>query len=115
VVYAVRLRPELLAQRSFAFLLLASYLTVLGARLPRRDGELATNRSAAGPESQEVDDTGQRIVRVGALIVYEAVLGFGSHGTVVFLGGLNGRPVAVKRMLAQFLRAADRYGALLIA
>lgn len=36
------------------------------------------------------------------------VLGYGSHGTVVLRGSLNGRPVAVKRMLSRFNRAADR-------
>jgi serine/threonine-protein kinase/endoribonuclease IRE1 len=42
------------------------------------------------------------------------VLGYGSHGTVVLRGSLNGRPVAVKRMLSRFNRAADREVSLLI-
>ena len=34
-----------------------------------------------------------------ALQVKQAVLGYGSQGTVVFEGYLHGRPVAVKRMM----------------
>ena len=42
------------------------------------------------------------------------VLGYGSHGTTVLRGSLHGRPVAVKRMLSRFNRAADREVSLLI-
>ena len=52
--------------------------------------------------------------RVGSLLLTSVVLGYGSHGTMVFRGSLNGRPVAVKRMLARFNRAADREVSLLI-
>ena len=52
--------------------------------------------------------------RVGSLLLTSTVLGYGSHGTMVFKGSLNGRPVAVKRMLARFNRAADREVSLLI-
>ena len=34
--------------------------------------------------------------------------GFGSHGTVVFKGSLQGRAVAVKRLLHDFVTLADR-------
>jgi hypothetical protein len=37
------------------------------------------------------------------------ILGYGSHGTMVFKGWLNGRPVAVKRMLTHFHKSVDRY------
>jgi hypothetical protein len=46
------------------------------------------------------------------------VLGYGSHGTVVLegvLGGLDGRPVAVKRMLKVFHKNAARETALLVS
>lgn len=36
------------------------------------------------------------------------VLGYGSGGTVVFSGELDGRPVAVKRMLRQFYEVARK-------
>ena len=53
---------------------------------------------------------GQQRQTVGSLVVaLSSVLGYGSHGTVVFRGSLNGRPVAVKRMLSQFHRAAERW------
>lgn len=36
------------------------------------------------------------------------MLGYGSGGTVVFAGELDGRPVAVKRMLRQFYEMARK-------
>lgn len=53
-------------------------------------------------------------VRVGCLTVSDNVLGYGSHGTVVYKGLLEGRPVAVKRMLTDFHARADREISLLI-
>lgn len=35
-------------------------------------------------------------------------LGFGSHGTVVFLGKFENREVAVKRMLSEYYELAER-------
>lgn len=52
--------------------------------------------------------------RVGCLTVSDTVLGYGSHGTVVYRGLLEGRPVAVKRMLTDFHARADREISLLI-
>ncbi|KAI6041523.1 hypothetical protein EDC04DRAFT_3139667 [Pisolithus marmoratus] len=43
-----------------------------------------------------------------SLAVSETILGFGSHGTVVFRGSLQGRPVAVKRLLQDFVTLASR-------
>ncbi|KIK68343.1 hypothetical protein GYMLUDRAFT_237414 [Collybiopsis luxurians FD-317 M1] len=42
------------------------------------------------------------------LFVSDTVLGFGSHGTVVFRGSLQGRSVAVKRLLRDFVTLASR-------
>ncbi|KAI0795764.1 hypothetical protein C8Q75DRAFT_747312 [Abortiporus biennis] len=50
---------------------------------------------------------------VPSLIVSDTVLGFGSHGTVVFKGSLQGRAVAVKRLLQDFVTLADREVAIL--
>ncbi|KAK7433984.1 bifunctional endoribonuclease/protein kinase ire1 [Stygiomarasmius scandens] len=43
-----------------------------------------------------------------SLIVSDTVLGFGSHGTVVYSGSLQGRAVAVKRLLSSFVTLAAR-------
>ncbi|PFH53439.1 hypothetical protein AMATHDRAFT_54469 [Amanita thiersii Skay4041] len=43
-----------------------------------------------------------------SLIVSDTILGFGSHGTVVFKGSLQGRAVAVKRLLRDFVTLASR-------
>ncbi|EJD02004.1 uncharacterized protein FOMMEDRAFT_109089 [Fomitiporia mediterranea MF3/22] len=42
------------------------------------------------------------------LVVSDEVLGYGSHGTVVYRGSLQGRPVAVKRLLQDFVTLASR-------
>jgi hypothetical protein len=56
----------------------------------------------------EEDAYGKILARVGAMIVYDKVLGYGSYGTIVYLGTLHGRFVAVKRMLSQLHKVADR-------
>ncbi|KAF9441612.1 kinase-like protein, partial [Macrolepiota fuliginosa MF-IS2] len=43
-----------------------------------------------------------------SLNVSDTVLGYGSHGTVVYRGSLQGRAVAVKRLLADFVTLASR-------
>ena len=48
------------------------------------------------------------LVQVGRLKVYtDTVLGFGSHGTMVYKGSFDGRDVAVKRMLQEFYDIAS--------
>jgi len=53
-------------------------------------------------------------LRVGRLTVGPAILGLGSCGTVVFEGSLDGRPVAVKRLLSHFHGLAKKELAALI-
>ncbi|KAJ7507249.1 hypothetical protein B0H11DRAFT_2153641 [Mycena galericulata] len=43
-----------------------------------------------------------------SLVVSDTVLGYGSHGTVVYRGSLQGRAVAVKRLLQDFVTLASR-------
>lgn len=46
---------------------------------------------------------------VGKLQIYTSeVLGYGSSGTIVYKGLLDGRVVAVKRMLSEFYELANR-------
>ncbi|KAJ1736620.1 bifunctional endoribonuclease/protein kinase ire1 [Coemansia sp. Benny D160-2] len=46
-------------------------------------------------------------VRLGAISLSDQVLGYGSHGTVVYRGEFQGRAVAVKRLLLDFYDVAD--------
>jgi len=55
-----------------------------------------------------------RNVQGGAITVSSTVLGYGSHGTVVYQGSLAGRPVAVKRLLQIHHQSAQREIALLM-
>ena len=58
---------------------------------------------------ETMDADGKRLLRVGALQIHcEHILGYGSHGTTVYRGSLDGRPLAVTRILTQFVRSADR-------
>ena len=48
------------------------------------------------------------VIQIGHLKVYtDTVLGFGSHGTMVYKGVFGGRDVAVKRMLLEFYEIAS--------
>eukprot|EP01132_Coremiostelium_polycephalum_P010882 gene10882-13331_t len=53
-------------------------------------------------------------ILIGKLEITQKVLGTGSCGTVVYEGYMDGRKVAIKRMLAQFIRFADREVSLLL-
>ena len=48
------------------------------------------------------------IIKVGRLQIGPGVLGYGSGGTIVFEGMLDGREVAVKRLLRQFYELAQK-------
>ena len=53
-------------------------------------------------------DVSGPIIQVGRLRVFtDTVLGFGSHGTMVYKGSFDGRDVAVKRMLQEFYDIAS--------
>ncbi|KAH8829150.1 hypothetical protein DL96DRAFT_1668744 [Flagelloscypha sp. PMI_526] len=68
-----------------------------------------TPRSAISFESPPVSTP-----KPTSLIVSEKnILGYGSHGTVVYKGSLQGRPVAVKRLLQDFVTLASREVAIL--
>ena len=68
----------------------------------------------ASPEEVEVDGAVFRKLGQQGLLVGQAILGKGSHGTVVLDGRLRSRPVAVKRMLRSFYDLAQREVDLLI-
>ena len=55
-----------------------------------------------------------KMKRNEVISVSEDVLGYGGHGTVVYKGVLDGRNVAVKRMLKAYHASADREISLLI-
>ncbi|CAH7682124.1 IRE protein kinase [Phakopsora pachyrhizi] len=63
------------------------------------------------PESQEEDGRisqtgGWNPQKVGSLRVTDETIGYGSHGTVVLKGRFQGRQVAVKRLLKDFVTIA---------
>lgn len=64
----------------------------------KSDGAITTN----------VTDVAESVIQIGHLRVNtNIVLGFGSHGTMVYRGSFGGRDVAVKRMLLQFYEIAS--------
>ncbi|KAK9828434.1 hypothetical protein WJX81_007728 [Elliptochloris bilobata] len=55
------------------------------------------------------EETGRKgVCRVGRMEVGPEILGYGSSGTLVFEGTLDGRPIAVKRLLRQFYELAHK-------
>ena len=77
-----------------------------------------TNRKKKEEEADatqaETDADTKTENQVGVIQVTDEVLGFGGHGTVVYKGTLDGRRVAVKRMLKAYHASADREISLLI-
>ncbi|KAL8743975.1 MAG: hypothetical protein Q9190_003730 [Brigantiaea leucoxantha] len=56
----------------------------------------------------DMTDLSGPVIEIGHLKVFtDTVLGFGSHGTMVYKGSFGGRDVAVKRMLLQFYDIAS--------
>jgi serine/threonine protein kinase len=83
----------------------------LGRRKRLSDEQVANARLSAIPTKYpENSSADEGIIQVDESIV----LGHGGHGTVVYKGMLEGRPVAVKRMLKTYHASADREISLLI-
>jgi serine/threonine protein kinase len=77
----------------------------------RQKDELDSNdivQTVGGSESSRTTDVG--VIHV----CDDVILGYGGHGTVVYKGTLEGRQVAVKRMLKAYHASADREISLLI-
>ena len=79
-------------------------------------------KSPIEPDITKVDDIPMTdvtevcgsVIQIGHLKVYtDTVLGFGSHGTMVYRGSFGGRDVAVKRMLLEFFEIASHEVSLL--
>jgi len=90
----------------------------LGRRKRQKDNidemqQLTGSKSVQFNESAEKDgssvDESRQVIQIT-----DQVLGYGGHGTVVYRGTLEGRNVAVKRMLKTYLASADREISLLI-
>lgn len=70
------------------------------------------DEGAAGTTSTKAldssEDSPSKVTNISnSLSITEHILGFGSHGTIVFKGYFESRPVAVKRMLLDFYDVAS--------
>ncbi len=83
----------------------------LGRRQKLRE-EAARNSELTNDSAKT--QSGKSSFSEGVIDVSDEVLGFGGHGTVVYKGKLEGRNVAVKRMLKAYHASADREISLLI-
>lgn len=62
----------------------------------------------SGTVTDDITDLSGPVIQIGHLKVFtDTVLGFGSHGTMVYKGSFGGRDVAVKRMLLEFYAIAS--------
>jgi serine/threonine protein kinase len=87
-----------------------------GVVAPASVSNSSTTALSSGRTQRHVDATGREVVSIGKISYFpSAVLGLGSHGTMVYEGALDGRPIAVKRLLAAFVEAAQQEMSLLIA
>ncbi|KAJ1762825.1 bifunctional endoribonuclease/protein kinase ire1 [Coemansia sp. RSA 1591] len=77
-----------------------------GMSTPRRNSTGTLPMTPLKRASLEGDSL-QHHVRLGAITLSDQVLGYGSHGTVVYRGEFQGRAVAVKRLLLDFYEVAD--------
>ncbi|VEU38629.1 unnamed protein product [Pseudo-nitzschia multistriata] len=73
------------------------------------NGVISFNEDSGGKYGALQKSHHQEVISVS-----EDVLGYGGHGTVVYKGVLDGRDVAVKRMLKAYHASADREISLLI-
>jgi serine/threonine protein kinase len=90
--------------------LLSQSSRVAGASLESSNVE-GTTTVAINPHNDAAVSSGP----VGAIqVIDDVILGYGGHGTVVYKGLLEGRQVAVKRMLRTYHASADREISLLI-
>lgn len=78
-----------------------------GRKHKRKDVNPANENMSVSVESNEKELT-ETVTKISNnLSVTEEILGFGSHGTIVFKGYFENRPVAVKRMLIDFYDVAS--------
>ncbi|RCK64099.1 Serine/threonine-protein kinase/endoribonuclease IRE1 [Candida viswanathii] len=71
------------------------------------DEEIITTKSLLPPATIPVVKSKKKLQIQNNLIISDKILGYGSHGTVVFEGTFENRPVAVKRMLLDFYDVAN--------
>jgi serine/threonine-protein kinase/endoribonuclease IRE1 len=86
------------------------------AKKRAKQAEAKAAEAALAAKIQEaMAEKSREDTRVGRLVVKPSVLGYGSCGTIVFEGEMDGRRVAVKRLLAQFHELARKELKALIA
>jgi serine/threonine-protein kinase/endoribonuclease IRE1 len=80
----------------------------------KKEGRTPVNNFVGSSSSSDTKNDELKTVNASAsrdtlrmITVSEEILGFGSHGTVVYKGGFEGRPVAVKRLLLDFYDVAE--------
>ena len=125
-------KPFIVFDRTFAFTMLSIIMSMLFIywfqRRKRKPNQLASRKSETmiprppGFEEISIDSanlfysaqsTSSRGAPPNSFMISDQVIGYGSHGTVVFAGIYDNRPVAVKRMLIDFYDVAGHEAELL--
>ncbi|KAL7748746.1 bifunctional endoribonuclease/protein kinase ire1 [Sorochytrium milnesiophthora] len=97
--------PDALAEETLA----VEQASESGSPVKRRQGSVTYGLGLTSPVMQEDGTT-----RINRLVLSDTVLGYGSHGTVVYKGVFEEREVAVKRLLLDFFDVAQHETNLLL-
>lgn len=99
---------------TFAFLISFKFLPKLKYKTKNRTSNPTTRNPPPGFENITTAQSNSLFLAQEeksnnplSFTISSEVLGYGSHGTVVFSGSFEGRPVAIKRMLPHFFSLAE--------
>lgn len=107
--FLVLMLLAMVKRRRYIVGLWKAYLKIRKEEKLRKRGINSKKRASSEDDVSPVLNNGKSVEKslLRAISVSEDVLGFGSHGTVVYKGTFEGRPVAVKRLLVDFFDVAE--------
>ncbi|TPX43517.1 hypothetical protein SeLEV6574_g05021 [Synchytrium endobioticum] len=81
---------------------------LIGNANAANDGKRRRRRGPRTANAAKTNDGSNGVIVLKSLTVTDELLGYGSHGTVVYRGTFEGRDVAIKRLLLDFYEVAHQ-------